>query len=356
MKIGILGAGAMGGGVIGHLQKCELVSSIVAQDIRPERVAQLQEQYGIVATTELRDVLCDPQVRCVFVTSSNDAHAELTIAALEAGKAVLCEKPMAPSLDEARAMVECAKSTGGFLQIGFELRYSRLYAGVKKWIDDGLIGEVVNTQCNYIASSWAKNTWRAAGIGGNLFGEKLSHYVDLPRWWVGEEVSEIYAVSAANAIPYYKVRDNYQATYRFNNGAVSHLTFMMAPAATFRGDPLQNVIDQQTGDGHTLRFLVQGTKGAVETDVFARTLKRWEFGEAPDTFTSTLAETITWDKAEDHLWFHNTHEQTHDVVRRVAMGLPPATPACDAYETMRLCFAAEESVVSGRVVSPRDIG
>ncbi len=354
MKVGVLGAGAMGGTVIEHLRECELVSQIVAQDIRPERVEQLRQQYGISATTELRDVLCDPQVRCVFITSSNDAHAPLAIAALEAGKAVLCEKPMAVTLADAKAMVDCAQATRGFLQIGFELRYSRLYAGVKKWIDEGLLGEVVNTQCNYIASSWVKNTWRAAGIGGNLFGEKLSHYVDLPRWWVGEEVAEIYAVSAPNAIPYYKVRDNYQATYRFNNGAVSHLTFMMAPAATFRGDPLQNVIDQQTGDGHTLRFLVQGTKGAVETDVFARTLKRWEFGDAPDTFTSTLVETITWDMAEDHLWFHNTYDQTHDVVRRVAQGLPPATSACDAYETMRLCFAAEESVESGRVVSLKE--
>lgn len=346
----------MGGTVIEHLQECDLVSGIVAQDIRAGRVAELRELYGIEATTELRDVLCDPQVRCVFITSSNDAHAGLTIAALEAGKAVLCEKPMAVTLEDARAMVECAEATGGFLQIGFELRYSHLYSGVKKWIDEGLLGEVVNTQCNYIASAWAKGTWRAAGVGGNLFGEKLSHYVDLPRWWVGEPVDSIYAVSASNAIPYYHVRDNYQATCRFQNGAVSHLTFMMAPAATFNGDPLQNVIDQQTGDGHTLRYLVQGTRGAAETDVFARTLKRWEFGDAPGTFTSTLVETITWDKSEDQFWFHNTCHQTHDVVRRVAQGLPPATPACDAFETMRLCFAAEESVAKGCVVSPLDIG
>ena len=111
---------------------------------------------------------------------------------------------------------------------------------------------------------------------------------------------------------------------------------------------MQNVIDQQTGDGHTLRFLVQGTRGAAETDVFARTLKRWEFGDAPDTFA--------WDKSKDHLWFHNTYDQTHDVVRRVVQGLPPATPAWDAYETMRLCFAAEESVERGRVVSLANIG
>jgi predicted dehydrogenase len=126
---------------------------------------------------------------------------------------------------------------------------------------------------------------------------------------------------------------------------------MMAPAATFDGDPLQNVIDQQSGDGHTLRFLIQGTRGAAETDVFARTLKRWEFGDSPEKFISKWTETITWDESEDHLWFHNTFDQTRDVVRRVAQGLSPATPARDAYETMRLCFAAEESAQSGHVVA-----
>lgn len=351
MRVCVLGAGGMGETVVKHLLRCDLVSSIVTHDISEVRVAKLIEKYDIEGTTDLNAVLCDPQVLCAFITASNDAHAELAIAALKAGKAVLCEKPMAVTLEDARAMVECAEATNGFLQIGFELRYSRLYSGVKKWIEGGLLGEVVNTQCTYIASSWPKNTWRSDGDGGGMFGEKLSHYVDLPRWWVGSPVTEIYAVSAPNVIPYYAVHDNYQTTYRFRNGAVGHLTFMMAPAATFNGDPLQNVIDQQTGDGHTLRYLIQGTHGAAETDVFARTLKRWKFGDSPTTFTSELVETITWDKSEDHFWFHNTYDQTHDVVRRVKEGLPPSTSARDAYETMRLCFAAEESVKNGRIVS-----
>ena len=355
MKVAIIGAGGMGETVIEHLQECDLVSGIIAQDVRETRLAELKQKYDIETTVNLDDVLSDPQVGCVFITTSNEAHAELAIAALNAGKAVLCEKPMATTLDDARAMVECAEATGGFLQIGFELRYSRLYSTVKDWIDNGLLGDVVNTQCTYIGSAWEKNTWRPAGLGGGMFGEKLSHYVDLPRWWIGSAVEEIYAASAPNVIPYYQIRDNYQATYRFQNGAISHLTFMMAHAATFEGDPLQNVIDQQTNDGHALRYLIQGTRGAAETDVFARTLKRWVFGETPDKFTSHLVENVTWDKSEDRFWYHNTHHQTHDVVRRVKEGLPPSTPARDAYETMRLCFAAEESADSKRAIKLNEI-
>jgi predicted dehydrogenase len=147
-----------------------------------------------------------------------------------------------------------------------------------------------------------------------------------------------------------EVHDNYHTTYRFANGAVSHLTFLMGHASTFRGDPLQNVIDQQVGDGHSLGYLVVGTKGAAEIQIFGRYMRRWQYDDAEDTITSERVEDLTWDPAEDHLYYHNTTDQTKDIVRRVAAGLPPMTPARDAFQTMRLCFAAEASAERGAVV------
>ncbi len=272
--------------------------------------------------------------------------------ALEAGKAVMCEKPMATSLNDAAAMVEAAERTKGFLQVGFELRYSHLYTRVKEWIERGLLGQVVNTECTYCTSAWGRqNVWRAASdTSGGMFGEKLSHYVDLVRWWIGDEVEEVYAICAPNVIPYYEVHDNYHCSYRFKNGAVSHLTFMMAPAATFKGDPLQNAVSQQAGDGHVLRYMIYGEKGAAETDVFPRTIKRWEFGEDDYGQTSTWVENHTWHPEQDFAYFHNTHDQALDIVRRVAEGQPPMTSPRDALETTRLCFAAELSATEKRVV------
>ena len=357
MKVAVLGAGGMGGTVIDHLKHTEGVEEIIAQDIREERVKELREKVGVKAYVELEPILKDDSIPLVFITSSNDAHKPLTLAALEAGKAVMCEKPMAVTLADARAMVETAESREAFLQIGFELRYSKLYTKVKDWVDQGLLGQVVNTHCYYICSEFHhKGSWRnKQATGGSMFGEKLSHYVDLPRWWIGSEVADVSSVCAPNVIPYYEVHDNYHTTYRFQNGAVSHLTFMMAPGATFKGDPLQDVIDQQRGDGHALRYLVVGTQGCAETDVFYRTIKRWEFGDSPECLTSTWVENLTWDKSEDHVYFHNTLDQTRDIVRRVREGLPPATPASDAYETMRLCFAAEESADHGERVSLAEV-
>jgi len=353
MKAAVLGAGGMGGTVISQLQSSEHVSGIIAYDISEEALAGKRKSFeGLETTTDLDSVLSDDVVRLVYVTASNDAHHPLVMRALDADKAVMCEKPIATNLRDAREMVETAEKKGLFFQIGFELRYSRLYTKVKDWIDTGLLGEVNNTHCYYICSEFhRKGSWRnELSSGGGMFGEKLSHYVDLSRWWIGDEVVEVNSVCAPNIIEYYEVRDNYHTTYRFRNGAVSHLTFMMAPAATFKGDPLQNVVTQQQGDGHYLRYLVVGTKGAAEADVFYRTIKRWEFSDSETGLISDWVETLTWETEEDGRHFHNTTDQNLDIARRVAEGLPPATPARDAFETMRLVFAAELSADNARPV------
>jgi len=353
MKAAVLGVGRMGSGVVHILKnKCDAVQEVIAYDVDAAQLARLGDKAKVRTTTDLGEILRDDAVRVVFVTAANHAHKALATAALEAGKAVMCEKPIATTLADARQMVETAERLNGWLQIGFELRYSTLYTTVKEWINAGLLGTVVNTQCTYICSEFhGKGSWRNnIATGGSMFGEKLSHYVDLPRWWVGDEVVEAYAVCAPNTVPYYEVHDNYHATYRFKNGAVSQLTFMMSPAATFKGDPLVNVVTQQQGDGHALQFLVVGTKGAAATDVFYRKIKRWEFGDSPDKMTSTWVEDITWDCKEDGRYFHNGVDQTIDIVRRVAAGEPPYTPARDSYETMRLCEAVERSADTGALV------
>jgi predicted dehydrogenase len=261
----------------------------------------------------------------------------------------MCEKPIATTLADAKEIVDKAKELNAFLQIGFELRYSTLYTTVKKWIDDGLLGDIVNTSCTYICSEFhGKGSWRnVKSTGGNMVGEKLSHYLDLARWWTGSNVKDIYTACAPNIVPYYEVHDNYHMTYRFKNGAIGHMTFVMAVAATFHGDPLQDVLAQQRGDGHDLQFLIVGTKGAAQTNVFNRSLKRWEFGDSEKCLTSNWVENITWSADEDHYRFHNTTDQTLDIVRRVKESLPPKTSAEDAFETMKLCFAAEISADTG---------
>jgi predicted dehydrogenase len=356
MHIAVLGTGGMGRGEISNLLKCAEVDAVTGYDINPAQLALVTKNKQVNTTTNLKDILSNPNIPLVFITASNDAHASLALQAMEAGKAVMCEKPMATTLKDAKAMVDAAEKNNVYLQIGFELRYSRLYSMVKQWTDEGLLGDIMNTHCYYICSEFhGKGSWRnKTATGGSMFGEKLSHYVDLPRWWINAPVRDVNTVCAPNVIPYYEVRDNYHTTYRFTNGAVSHLTFMMAVGETFDGDPLQDILEQQVDDGHALRYMIVGTKGAAELDVFRRSIKRWEFGDSPKCFTSKWVENLTWDKSEDQIYYHNTRDQNIDIVYRVANNLPPKTAPRDSFETMALCAAVEQSADDGCPIDMAD--
>lgn len=352
MKVAVLGAGRMGQTVIGHLRKMPESPDVVVYDHAPDMLAHVHVDSKVSVVNSLTEVLADKTIGLVFITASNHAHEELAMAALQAGKSVMLEKPIATTLSASEEIVRMAEELGAYLQIGFELRYSDLYTGAKGWIDAGLIGKVVNFSGTYICSEFhGKGSWRnRRQFSGSMFGEKLSHYVDLQRWWSESEPYEVYAVSSPNVVPYFEVNDNYHVICRFKNGAVGHLTFMMALAESFNGDPLQNSVSQQVDDGHELRYLVIGTKGALETDVFRRRLRRWEFNCDAKGLHSKLVETKQWCEREDHVYFHNTEGQTWDIVRRVYNGQPPATTARDSLSTMRLCEAVQRSVDDGGVI------
>ena len=118
-------------------------------DINQARAAGLAEQYGGTAYATVEELLADPGIQAVSICAANFAHAELTIQALNAGKHVLCEKPMAITLAECEAMVETAKKNDKFLMIGHNQRLAKAHATAKKLIDDGLIGDIVTFRTTF---------------------------------------------------------------------------------------------------------------------------------------------------------------------------------------------------------------
>ena len=118
-------------------------------DINKERAAALAQQYGGTAYETVEELLANPDIATVSVCAANFAHAELTIAALNAGKHVLCEKPMAITLAECEAMVEAAKKNNKFLMIGHNQRLAKAHAVARKLIVDGLIGDIVTFRTTF---------------------------------------------------------------------------------------------------------------------------------------------------------------------------------------------------------------
>jgi predicted dehydrogenase len=350
MDAAVIGLGAMGGTHVGALRASPYVGNIHGYEPDPAFAALRGKELGVLATHDFESLLRNPAIKLFSIASINAVHSEQAIAALRAGKAVMCEKPMAEDLAGARAMVDAARETGGFLQIGFELRYSRIYQLAKEWIDQGRIGDVVITHCRYYCSEFhSKGTWRSESPG-SLIGEKLSHYIDLQRWFTGNEVEEVFSMTAPNVVDYFNHPDNHQINMRFKNGAVADLNFSMYIAESDHRDPLLEMLEKQADDGHCLQYHIIGTKGAIETDVFRRRIRRWEFSDSPERLVSKLVEKVTYTAAEDNEWIHNVHGQNLRIIELVAKGLPPETTPEDSYETMKAGFAAELSERERRVV------
>lgn len=355
IDVAVLGLGAMGETHVGAGKVSPYVRNIYGYEPDAARTALRGQELGIKATSELDSILNDPEIKLVFIAAVNSAHSELAIKSLRAGKGVLCEKPIAETLDDSRRVIEVEKKTGNFLQIGFELHYSKIYMLAKEWIDKGLIGKVVNCQCRYYCSEFhSKNTWRS-NSKGTLISEKLSHYIDLQRWFTGSPVDEVFSMNAPNVVGYFNHPDNHQISMRFKNGAVSSLNFVMYIAESDHRDPLLEMLEKQSDDGHFLQYHIMGTKGAIETDVFRRRIRRWEFTDNPERIVSKIVEKITYAAKDDMEWIHNTHGQNVRIAELVAKGLPPENSASDSFETMKAGFAAEISERDKRIVKINEV-
>ena len=166
-------------------------------DINQARAGELARQHGGTAYETVEALLANPEIQVVSICAANFAHAELTIAALNAGKHVLCEKPMAVTLAECEAMVEAAKKNGKFLMIGHNQRLAKAHAVARKLIVDGLIGDIVTFRTTFGhggPETWSVdpglNTWffdkTRAAMGA--MADLGIHKTDLIHFLTGQQV------------------------------------------------------------------------------------------------------------------------------------------------------------------------
>lgn len=207
-------------------------------DINQERAAALAEKYGGTAYATVEELLANPEIDAVSVCAANFAHAELTIAALNAGKHVLCEKPMAITLAECEAMVEAAKKNGKLLMIGHNQRLAKAHAMARKLIVDGLIGDIVTFRTTFGhggPETWSVdpglNTWffdkTRAAMGA--MADLGIHKTDLIQFLTGQQVIRTTARvttldkkdASGNLI---SVDDNAVCIYEMSGGAFGTMT------------------------------------------------------------------------------------------------------------------------------------
>ncbi len=212
LRIGIVGAGYMGGLHAEVLRHDERVRLAAVYDVVAERAEACAREHGARAVASI-DALIDA-VDAVYVTTPNTRHVEATLAALEAGRHVFCEKPLATSLAEARRVLEAGRKSRSLFQVGHNRRFAPVYQAVKKLLEkDGMVPHSVHSKMNrgeLINPSWVCNP----SITGGFLYETTIHMLDMLRWLFGEvESVTVHATSHE-----YSETDDFSMLFRFRSG------------------------------------------------------------------------------------------------------------------------------------------
>jgi predicted dehydrogenase len=190
IKVGIIGAGGIAGGkhLPGH-RNVEGVSIIAVCDIDRQRAENFAKQHDIKHVfTDYNDLVGMPELDAVSVCTPNNFHAPPSIAALEAGKHVICEKPIAGNASDGQAMVDAQKASGKVLQIGLQSRFGAEARTLRKLYEDGFFGDIYYARAmamrrRGVPASPSFITKSIAG-GGPLIDIGV-HILDVLLWMIG---------------------------------------------------------------------------------------------------------------------------------------------------------------------------
>jgi len=234
IKIGVIGCGKIA--QFRHIPEYAAnpnVQLVGFYDINQKRAADLAKKYGGQAYETLEALLA-ADIDAVSVCTPNYVHAEQTIAALKAGKHVLCEKPMSGSLQDCEAMVKAAREAGRFLMVGHNQRLAKAHVKAKELIESGLIGDIVNFRTTFFhggPETWSidpgPSTWffdkRRALMG--VMADLGIHKTDLIHFLTGQTIVETSAHLSTIDKKYadgrlIDVDDNATCIFRLSGGAV----------------------------------------------------------------------------------------------------------------------------------------
>lgn len=168
------------------------VRKIVA-DITEESAKDAAARFGFEKyTSDWRKIIDDPEIDIVDIATPNNVHAEIAIAAARAGKHILCEKPIARTTEEAKAMLDAVNKAGVKHMLAFNYRRTPAVALAKKFIEEGSIGKILNFRGTYL-QDWSADpmsplSWRfkKSIAGSGALGDIATHVVDMARYLVGE--------------------------------------------------------------------------------------------------------------------------------------------------------------------------
>ena len=332
LGIAVIGSGRAGmihaRNFAGGLEGARLVAMV--DPVASAREAALKELGLSKGYADFRQALSDPAVDAVVVVTPTAFHEEIVVAAAEAGKHVLCEKPMAMTVQECRAMIAACDRARVKLQLGFMRRYHRDFLAAKGAIEAGAIGEPVLvkslTRGPSVPQPWMYDIAKSNGP----LAEVNSHDIDALRWFAGDDFAEVYAVAGNYRCPEARAEhpdfyDTVAMTVRFRRGAAGMI------------DGAQGV-----GYAYDARLEVLGTKGVV----LVGTLQSSSVLVCGADSRIVTPAVRSW----RDLFADAYREEDRAFVRCVREDLPPSPSGRDGLEAVKAVNAGNRSIETGAPV------
>ncbi|MEO8396145.1 MAG: Gfo/Idh/MocA family oxidoreductase [Chloroflexota bacterium] len=330
MRVGIVGAGSMGDA---HAPAWKNLAKLGAelvgiQSAHHANANALAKQYDLKAYPSYDELLADVDI--VDICVPTDFHRDLTVRAAQAGKHVVCEKPIALTLDDGRAMIAACEQAGVRLFIAHVLRFFPPYASAQAVVGAGQIGKpavIRLTRAGYQPRKAQNNWFIDETRSGGMILDLMIHDYDFARWLAGD-VQRVFAKSA-RAIRPEAPGDYVLVTLRFASGAIAHIEGGWAyPPGFFRTS-----------------MDIAGTEGVLE----------WS-SDKSETVETHLAVQPAQQAAEVGLPPSLDSETPFDVELRhfydaLVHDKPSSITTRDAMAALQIGLAARESVKTGRAIT-----
>ena len=332
IRIGVIGLGVGERHIVGY-QQVENARVVAACDLDEDKLHEVADRRGVDARhTDFRKLLEDPSIDAVSICSHDDAHAEQVIAAFEAGKHVMVEKPVVLNRADLERVIRAWSDSGRKISSNLILRQSPRFIALRDMVQNGEFGDLVYLEGDYLHNVLWKilDDWRGrmdfycVTYGGGI------HLIDLMRWISGDEVIEVTGMAAkkVTAGTSFRYPDTIANLLRLESGA-------LAKTATTFGAARHKF--------HALNLY--GTKKSFENGVPHGRLftgnKR--FGADPFLEEEVMEEpfTVPYPAVEKG-------DLLPDFIRAIQENRDPNVKAQDIFRVMEICFACWESVENQR--------
>ena len=232
LGIAMIGCGEIAMSYLPAIEAQEDGEAVWCSDVVESQAQRVGEKHNIAWTTDTDKVLADPRVDAVIISVPHGLHAELTIKAAQAGKHVMCDKPISTNREDAIKMIEACRKANVKLGVNLASRYWPSAAAAKELLSRGVIGEICLVKISsyaykpevYWHSGWLEGgntSWRASKkMGGGGVGiMNMTHEIDRMRYVTGLEITQMKG-ECDTYLAKVEVEDTVAGLWRYNNGAI----------------------------------------------------------------------------------------------------------------------------------------